>query len=218
MRSRTLAVALACAVALPGCATLRGTDNVAPEQKTEELINPEALEKFQKEVEEYVELHQELLHRIPNVSPGATPEQIAAHRLKMETAIREERKGAKRGEIFKPKVEAAFRALLRKQFTGPGGAALLDDIKQGNPRVEGVPQKSNPRRETKEPVTVAVNAVYNDDAPFSSMPPSILLTLPRLPEQVKYRFVGRSLILRDGEANVILDFIPDIVPDRSMPR
>jgi hypothetical protein len=35
---------------------------------------------------------------------------------------------------------------------------------------------------------------------------------------VKYRFVGRDLILRDTEANVILDFIPNAIPDRSIPR
>ncbi len=54
--------------------------------------------------------------------------------------------------------------------------------------------------------------------PVSSVPPSLLLKLPALPEQVKYAFVGRALILRDTEANVILDFIPDAIADRSIPR
>jgi hypothetical protein len=39
-----------------------------------------------------------------------------------------------------------------------------------------------------------------------------------LPEEVRYRFVGRALILRDTEANVILDYILDVVPDPSIPR
>jgi hypothetical protein len=50
------------------------------------------------------------------------------------------------------------------------------------------------------------------------VPPSLLLKMPELPEQVRYRFVGRTLILRDTDANVILDFIPDIVPDKTIPR
>jgi hypothetical protein len=50
------------------------------------------------------------------------------------------------------------------------------------------------------------------------VPPSLLLKLPLLPEQVRYRFVGRAFILRDTEANVILDYIPDVVPDPSIPR
>ena len=65
---------------------------------------------------------------------------------------------------------------------------------------------------------VAVNVTYNDRAPFSSMSPTLLLKLPQLPEEVRYQFVGRDLILRDTEANVILDFIKDAIPDGSVPR
>ena len=50
------------------------------------------------------------------------------------------------------------------------------------------------------------------------MPPSLLLKIPVLPPEVRYRFVGRALIARDTEANVILDFIGDIVPDPTIPR
>ena len=67
-------------------------------------------------------------------------------------------------------------------------------------------------------VGVEREEAHADAAPFSSVPPSLLLKLPPLPEEVRYRFVGRSLILRDTEANVILDYIPDGVPDRTMPR
>ena len=63
-----------------------------------------------------------------------------------------------------------------------------------------------------------MNAYYPDDAPLSSVPPSLLLNLPALPEEVRYRFVGRHLILRDTDANVILDFLRDVVPDPSIPR
>jgi hypothetical protein len=50
------------------------------------------------------------------------------------------------------------------------------------------------------------------------VPSALLLKLPPLPEVVRYRFVGRTLILRDTEANVILDFLPDVVPDHSIPK
>ena len=67
-------------------------------------------------------------------------------------------------------------------------------------------------------VEVAVNAVYPDSAPASTVPSSLLLKMPRLPDEVKYGFVGRALILRDTHANVILDFIQDAVPDPGRPR
>jgi hypothetical protein len=39
-----------------------------------------------------------------------------------------------------------------------------------------------------------------------------LLRLPQLPKEVEYRFVGRDLILRDVAANLIVDFLPNAVP------
>jgi hypothetical protein len=39
----------------------------------------------------------------------------------------------------------------------------------------------------------------------------LLDVLPRLPEELEYRFVGRDLILRDVKANLIVDFIPGIL-------
>jgi hypothetical protein len=163
-------------------------------------------------------LHQELVHRNPNVGPHATAEEIAAHRGKMAKGIQAERRGARQGEIFKPRVETAFRRVIASELAGPDREQVVKEIKQGNPTVENVPNQSDPTREHPESVRVAVNATYNDHAPFSSMPPTLLLKLPQLPEEVKYRFVGRDLILVDTEANVILDFIKDAVPDRSVPR
>jgi len=95
---------------------------------------------------------------------------------------------------------------------------MIQELKQGNPKVEGVPNQADPTSARSERVLVAVNALYNTEAPSSSMPPSLLLKLPQLPDQVRYQFVGRDLILRDTEANVILDFIKDAITDRSVPR
>jgi hypothetical protein len=37
----------------------------------------------------------------------------------------------------------------------------------------------------------------------------VLLALPELKEGVEYRFVGRTLILRDTKANIIVDTLPN---------
>ena len=181
-------------------------------------MDARVLAKFQHEIEEYRELHQELVHRIPNVGSNATADEIAAHRNKMTKGIQAERRSARQGEIFKPSVEAAVRRIIARELAGPEREQVVKEIKQGNPNVENVPNQSNPTREHPESVRVAVNGPYNDHAPFSSMPPTLLLKLPRLPDEVRYQFVGRDLILRDAEANVILDFIRDAAPDPSVPR
>jgi hypothetical protein len=200
---------------LPACGALRG-GKVAPPQVVD--MDPEVLHKFQKEVEEYVDLHQDLLKRIPTVTPQSTAEEIQAHRKKMTDAIRAERAAEKQGAIFKPKVAAAFKELIRKELAGPAGPAILEEMQSGNPKVEGTPTQQNPTREVQTRVPVAVNAVYPDNAPSSGVPSSLLLRMPPLPEQVVYGFVGRALILRDTEAAVILDFVPDAVADARLPR
>jgi hypothetical protein len=181
-------------------------------------MDAKVLAKFQHEIEEYRELHQELVHRIPNVGLNASAPEMAAHRDKMTRGIQAERKNAKQGEIMKPSVEAAFRRIIARELASPERAQVVKEIKQGNPTAENVPNQADPTLEHSEAVVVAVNATYNDNAPFSSMPPTLLLKLPPLPQEVRYQFVGRDLILRDAEANVILDFIKDAVPDRSVPR
>ena len=49
-------------------------------------------------------------------------------------------------------------------------------------------------------------------AQMATMPPSLLATLPRLPAALEYRVVGNTLVLRDVEAGLIIDFIPAAVP------
>jgi len=56
-----------------------------------------------------------------------------------------------------------------------------------------------------------VNSVYPPGLPLQSTPPTLLLNLPRLPKELDYRVVGHDLVLRDTEANLIIDFLPDAV-------
>jgi hypothetical protein len=192
------------------------TESIAPPQTVE--MDGETLRKFQHEVEEYVERRKEAVKHIPPLDDKSTPTKVDAYQNALTNAIITFRRGSTRGEIFKPEVEQAIRRMLHREFASAQGPGLMKDIKQGNPRVEGNPLPQDPSKEVKKNVTLAVNVRYPETAPYSSVPPSLLLKLPLLPPQVRYRFIGRSLILRDTEADVILDFIPDVVPDPSIPR
>ncbi len=54
-------------------------------------------------------------------------------------------------------------------------------------------------------------AVWGQIATLTSVPASMLNVLPRLPDDVWYRFLDRDLILHDSRANVILDRIDDAI-------
>ena len=212
---RAVAAALAAvALAAPGCASR--SKPVAPPQNVR--MDSEVLEEFLEEIVEYVKLHRKLTGKIQIAEPTWSARQISDRQRQLTVAIQNARRDKTQGNIFKPEVEAAFRNVLTRELTGPDGPAMLNEIHSGNPKMEGVPQQRNPRNEPMKSVALQVNAYYPDDAPLSSVPPSLLLALPALPEEVRYRFVGRHLILRDTEANVILDFLRDVVPDPSIPR
>ena len=55
------------------------------------------------------------------------------------------------------------------------------------------------------------------ESSLTTVPASVLLVLPSVPEALDYRFVGRDLILRDVEANLILDYILDATPPLPRP-
>ena len=59
---------------------------------------------------------------------------------------------------------------------------------------------------------VSVNHAYPPSVPVGRFPPRLLRRLPRLPDGLAYRMVGPHLVLRDNYANVIVDFIPDVLP------
>jgi hypothetical protein len=87
---------------------------------------------------------------------------------------------------------------------GPQGKKARATIKEGNPKNEKAPGEVEP--------VLKVNAEYPKNSPLSTVPPSLLLRLPKLPKDIEYRFVGRTLILRDREANIIIDYMKEAVP------
>ncbi len=150
---------------------------------------------FNRRVEAYVQLQQRLRARLPRLASEASPEEIARSQGSLAAEIRGARTGARRGDIF-GQYEPEIRRLLTRVFRGPEGArlraAILDEY-PGNIRLE-------------------VNAAYPSVLPLASTPTAVLAVLPKLPEQLEYRFVGRYLTLFDREAQIIPDFIPAAFP------
>ncbi len=162
----------------------------------------EALRRFQEEVAHYAELHAKLLAKL------AAREESTASQKNLAHAIKAERAKAKQGDIFRPEVQPLFRRLIAEQLAGPEARDARKAVLEGNPGEEGALPPI--------PVVVRVNAVYPPGASRSTMPPSILATLPPLPEPLHYRFVGRDLVLVDSSVGLIVDFLPAAMPDLAL--
>jgi len=158
----------------------------------------EALRDFQEEVAEYADLHARQLAKLGARESVATQEALAR-------AIEANRAKARPGDIFRPEVQPLFRRLIAEQLKGPDALDARKAFVEGNPGLE----------KESVPIVVRVNAVYPLDAPRSTVPPSVLLTLPPLPPSLHYRFVGRDLILVDSVAQLVVDLLPAAAPDLS---
>jgi hypothetical protein len=165
----------------------------------QERVNPQAkaLATFQETVRKYVELHERLESKVPDVPREATPAQIDQRQRALAALIQDARKGAAVGAIFDREARPYLRKLLYGIFAGPDGKRLRMSIQEENPG---------------EVVKLRVNGRYPDTIPFSTVPPQVLRNLPPLPEQLEYRFIDRTLILLDAHAHIIVDYMTGAVP------
>jgi hypothetical protein len=44
------------------------------------------------------------------------------------------------------------------------------------------------------------------------MPPQVLEPLPKLDEEMEYRFLGQRLVLLDTHAHIVVDYTEDVLP------
>lgn len=151
---------------------------------------------FEKRVKEYVRLRERLEGKLPGLSTEAKPEEIEAHKKAFEDIVRKARANAKPGDIFSSDIATYIRNTIRTEFKGTDRKQLRETILEAD--TKGVPLRVNyPYPETKE---------------LTESPPTLLLKLPQLPKQVKYRFVGRHLLLVDRENGLIVDYMMNALP------
>jgi hypothetical protein len=187
----------------PAPATTASPATAAP---TERVVGPlseddaRALATMNDKIRDYLAIHDKLEKGLPTLPDEATPKQIDRNQREFERRMRTERADAKEGDIFTPQAQPVIRRLLARVFGGPDGQALKASIMDENP-VDPVKLK------------ITVNARYPDTVPLTTIPPEVLQTLPKLTEDLEYRFLGDWLILLDTHAHVVADYIRDVLPN-----
>jgi hypothetical protein len=157
----------------------------------------ESVAEFRKRCAAYVELHKKIEAGLPKLPQDATPEQIDHGQQLLSKGIVAARAAAKPGDVFAPGVVTYLRQTLAAVFTRPDGKQLRSSILDENP----------------VDAAVRINGPYPDEIALSTMPPQLLAALPKLPDELEYRFIGERLILFDHHAHIIVDYI-----DRALPR
>ena len=184
---------VALVVALLPPAVARGQQKPA-DVKAAQAVNrdAQAIADFKTRVDEYVALRKKADDSAPPLKKTDQPRDIKEAQQGLVERIGAARSTAKQGDIFTPRLQQFIRTLLRPIFSGKDGLQIKNEILD---------------KEYKGEVKLAVNGRYPDEVPVSTMPPQVLAALPKLPEEIEYRFIQNNMILFDPHAHIIVDFM-----------
>ena len=192
MAPHAYALALAAAIIAP--ATLHAQFEFIEPTALEE----QALEQFDRAIDDYVALHRRIDRSLPPQRSFDDAEEMFAARDALRERIIRSRPNARRGDVFGPAVSEVIRdRLLRAvRWHRHDPADILADNRAE--RVRGTPMPK-----VNEPFPWGLGA---------AMWPTLLRVLPELSEELEYRFVDRDLVLIDMHANVVVDILSDALP------
>jgi hypothetical protein len=182
-----------------GLAAQTGRQTGAATAKEPVPVTPDsaAQAEFTTKVNEYAELHKNLEQGLARIPQDATREVLFQRQQNLLKRLQAARTTAKQGDIFTLKMQEYVRRMMAKLFAGPAGGQLRASIMDENPVAS---------------LKLRVNMAYPTEVPLTTMPPTVLASLPKLPEVLQYRFIGDDLILLDTRAQMIADFAPQALP------
>lgn len=150
---------------------------------------------FEAKVKQYLDFRQQHVGAPP--APANNPADIVSKQQEMGNKIRVARAGAKQGEIFTPRIAAYFRRQIAGSLAGSHGKEIRASLAHAEP----------------VKMELQINQSYPPNQPLQSTPPTLLLNLPNLPDGLEYRLLDRELVLRDTEGNVVVDYVPNALPE-----
>ena len=161
--------------------------------------NPDALilVDFTARIDKYLALRNQAKKDAPPMKETTDPAAIQAAEEALGARIRAARANAQPGDIFTPKIRDKFRRLLAPETKGEDGRDAKAVLKDDAPPTAAIPFK--------------VNAKYPEGASLPTVPVNLLLNVPTLPKELEYRIIDKHLILRDTDANIIVDYIPNAI-------
>lgn len=188
-----------CSVVLAACGLLVSSscrDNTPALQTAVTDPTASALADFSKRIDAYVALHKRVAGPLGEIDDTKKPVEITGREVALGKAIRDARADAKSGAIFTPEVATVLKKIIGDNYR----------------RSPAVRETTKDAEAELPDFTPVVNEVYPPTHPLATFPATLLKVLPHLPEKLEYRFVTQHLILRDVEANLIVDVLPNAVP------
>jgi hypothetical protein len=167
------------------------------DSKATEAAKSELFAEYKKRIDAYLKVHDEAKKNAPALKQTSDPAEIKQAQDALGARIRELRANAKQGDVFSPEIVTYFRTLLVPPLNAEDSHKTKAVLKDDAPP----PEKIN----------FAVNAKYPSSETLPTVPGKVLLHLPTLPKTLEYRIIGKALVLRDVDADIIVDFFPNAI-------
>lgn len=153
----------------------------------------QVIKDFEARISSYMDLHKK---EAGDAKPTDSAEKLEQQRKDIAARVQAARPGAHQGDIFTPPIAAYFRRRIAATLAGHDGAKIRASLQHAEP-LKGV--------------SIQVNGRYPQGVALQSTPPTLLLSLPRLPHELQYRIVDRELVLYDAAADIVVDYVPNAV-------
>jgi hypothetical protein len=173
----------------------RAVTKPAPDTRVNPLA--EEMVDFKKRIDAYLDLRKAIASKMPEVKETGDPAKISQREKALGLAIAKARASAKPGDIFGLKMSKYIQHALAEDWK----------TRSATDR-EAIFEEVPPNLELKN------NQTYQKTIPLVSAQAKLLARLPTLPEELEYRLVDRRLLLRDRDANLIVDVIVGTLPKR----
>lgn len=168
--------------------------------KNKNITDP--LDEFNRRVNEFVSLRNRLADSLGTVDDSKSQAEIAARSTALATAIMAHRAGSRQGDIFTPEAATIIATVIKEEYRRRGDSLTTERDQQAEEyRDDGL-----------RPFDPKVNLLFPTSYPLPTFDPLLLQLLPKLPDHLEYRRIDHYLVIRDVEANLIVDFMPNAFP------
>ena len=165
------------------------------EAAAQAVLDEDLASDFKRRAAKYMKLHEKLQNlgdrqkQRHDISENLVSEQALAMRIRFA------RHDARPGDLFTVPIAMALRRALNPVLRGLPARATRESIREDAP----------------DTFVLAVNGDYPPGASRSIMPNNVLQILPPLPKGLEYRIVDTHLVLMDLDANIVVDYVLDVM-------
>ena len=159
------------------------------------VLDKELVSDFRRRVGDYVRLQEKLQRQGTRQKERADVGENLVSQNALAMRIRFARHDARPGDIFTPPIAMALRRAMDPELRGVAALSTRESIREDAPDV----------------FVLVVNGDYPAGASRSTMPGNVLRILPPLPTGLEYRIVDTHLVLMDLDANIVVDYVLDIM-------